>query len=100
MCRDLVTSGFLAGIAVHILLSQLPSVLGVPAPEGGVMLQRLVALAGEVGRTNPYTLAIGVGDLPGKKRADLDIGLVLKRLLEKGRVVVKRRAPAHFRQRR
>ncbi len=35
-------------------------------------------------------LAIGVGDMPGKKRQDLDIGLVLKRLLEKGRVVVKR----------
>ncbi len=35
-------------------------------------------------------LAIGVGDMPGKKRQDLDIGLVLKRLLEKGRVVAKR----------
>jgi uncharacterized protein (TIGR00288 family) len=35
-------------------------------------------------------LAIGVGDMPGKKRADLDIGLVLKRLLEKGRIVAKR----------
>src|ERR1700731_2503801 len=58
-----VTTGFLAGIAVHILLSQLPSVLGVPAPEGGVLLQRLVTLAGEVGATNPATLVIGFGVL-------------------------------------
>ncbi|HEY1541448.1 MAG TPA: SulP family inorganic anion transporter [Xanthobacteraceae bacterium] len=58
-----VTTGFLAGIAVHIVLSQLPSVLGVSSPEGGAALQRIVALAGEVGGTNLYTLAIGVGVL-------------------------------------
>jgi len=58
-----VTTGFLAGIAVHILLSQLPSVLGVEAPEGGVLLQRLATLAGEIGGTNPYTLVIGIGVL-------------------------------------
>jgi MFS superfamily sulfate permease-like transporter len=58
-----VTTGFLAGIAVHILLSQLPSVLGVPAPEGSVLLARLATLAGEIGRTNPYSLAIGAGVL-------------------------------------
>jgi sulfate permease, SulP family len=58
-----VTTGFLAGIAVHILLSQLPSVLGVDPPKGDVLLQRLMNLAGEVGATNPWTLAIGVGVL-------------------------------------
>ena len=57
-----VTTGFLAGIAAHIVISQLPGVLGVPAPEGA-MLQRLAALVGELGRTNPYTLAIGAGVL-------------------------------------
>jgi sulfate permease, SulP family len=58
-----VTTGFLAGISIHILLSQLPAVLGVTAPEGGVMLERLATLAGEIGSTNPFTLAIGVGVL-------------------------------------
>ena len=58
-----VTTGFLAGIAVHIILSQLPSVLGVPAPESGATLERIAALAGEIGATNPYTLAIGAGVL-------------------------------------
>jgi MFS superfamily sulfate permease-like transporter len=57
-----VTTGFLAGIAAHIAISQLPGVLGVKAPEGE-MLQRLAALMGDLGNTNPYTLAIGVGVL-------------------------------------
>ena len=58
-----VTTGFLAGISIHILLSQLPAVLGVPAPDGGAMLGRLATLTGELGHTNPYTLAIGAGVL-------------------------------------
>jgi MFS superfamily sulfate permease-like transporter len=58
-----VTTGFLAGISLHILLSQLPAVLGVPVPGEGNALQRLAALAGEVGGTNLYTLAIGAGVL-------------------------------------
>jgi MFS superfamily sulfate permease-like transporter len=58
-----VTTGFLAGISVHIVLSQLPAVLGVPAPEGGIFLARLAHLAGELGHTNPWTLAIGIGVL-------------------------------------
>ncbi len=29
-----VTTGFLAGISIHILISQLPAILGVPAPDG------------------------------------------------------------------
>jgi MFS superfamily sulfate permease-like transporter len=58
-----VTTGFLAGISIHILLSQLPAVLGVPAPEGGVILERLAKLVGEIGSTNAYTLAIGAGVL-------------------------------------
>jgi MFS superfamily sulfate permease-like transporter len=57
-----VTIGFLAGISVHILISQLPGILGVPAP-GGPMLERLATLAGHLGETNPFTLVIGLGVL-------------------------------------
>jgi MFS superfamily sulfate permease-like transporter len=57
-----VTTGFLAGIAAHIVLSQLPGVLGLAAPHG-MMLERLGVLASQLGSTNPYTLAIGAGVL-------------------------------------
>ena len=70
-----VTLGFLAGISVHILISQLPAILGLPAP-GGPMLQRLVVLAGHLGQTNPFTLVIGLGVLAivaGSERIDARI---------------------------
>ncbi|MEK9278139.1 SulP family inorganic anion transporter [Bradyrhizobium sp. ISRA442] len=57
-----VMVGFLAGISVHIIVSQLPGVLGVEAPSGPT-LDRIGVLAGELGRTNPYTLCIGFGVL-------------------------------------
>ena len=57
-----VTTGFLAGISAHILISQLPGILGLPSPEGP-MLQRLAALASHLNETNPFTLAIGLGVL-------------------------------------
>ncbi|MBR1125320.1 SulP family inorganic anion transporter [Bradyrhizobium lablabi] len=57
-----VTVGFLAGISVHILVSQLPGVLGLPAP-GGPMLDRLATLARHLGEANPYTIGIGLGVL-------------------------------------
>ena len=57
-----VTTGFLAGIAGHIVLSQAPAVLGVPAPDGP-FLQKLAALASGLGATNLFTLAIGLGVL-------------------------------------
>src|ERR1700681_1707339 len=46
-----VTTGFLAGISVHIIISQLPGILGLPAPNGP-MLQRLAILAGHLNETN------------------------------------------------
>jgi MFS superfamily sulfate permease-like transporter len=55
-----VTTGFLVGISVHILISQLPEILGLPTPEGP-MLERLVTLAEHLGQTNPFTLVIGFG---------------------------------------
>ncbi|HEX5230841.1 MAG TPA: SulP family inorganic anion transporter [Bradyrhizobium sp.] len=57
-----VTIGFLAGISVHILISQLPGILGLPAPEGP-MLQRFATLAEHLGETNAFTLVIGFGVL-------------------------------------
>src|SRR6202521_2585369 len=57
-----VTTGFLAGISAHILVSQLPSVLGLPSPDG-TMLQRLAILAEHVTEANPFALFIGFGVL-------------------------------------
>jgi MFS superfamily sulfate permease-like transporter len=57
-----VTTGFLAGISVHILISQLPVILGLPAP-GGPMLQRLATLASHLDQTNLFALVIGLGVL-------------------------------------
>src|SRR6202048_1100565 len=53
-----VTIGFLAGISVHILISQLPGILGLPSPTGP-MLQRITILAGHLNETNSFTLVIG-----------------------------------------
>ena len=57
-----VTIGFLAGISVHILISQLPVILGLPAPDGPV-LQRVAILADHLNQTNAFTLVIGLGVL-------------------------------------
>jgi SulP family sulfate permease len=57
-----VTTGFLAGISAHIVISQLPGVLGVEVGDGA-MLKRLAILAGQLDNTNPITLAIGFGVL-------------------------------------
>jgi sulfate permease, SulP family len=55
-----VIAGFLAGIAVHILASQLPAVLGITAPTGST-LNRLAQIAQHLGETNRYALIIGLG---------------------------------------
>src|SRR5579863_433481 len=57
-----VTIGFLAGISLHILISQLPGILGLPASEGP-MLQRFATLAEHLGEANGFTLVIGLGVL-------------------------------------
>jgi sulfate permease, SulP family len=57
-----VTTGFLAGISVHILVSQMPGVLGLPTP-GGPMLDRIATLARDLGEANLYTVCIGFGVL-------------------------------------
>jgi MFS superfamily sulfate permease-like transporter len=57
-----VTVGFLAGISVHILVSQMPGVLGLPSPKGP-MLDKIAVLAQHLGESNFYTLCIGFGVL-------------------------------------
>jgi sulfate permease, SulP family len=57
-----VTVGFLAGISVHIIVSQLPGVLGLPTPSGP-MLERIAKLATQIGQANIFTAAIGFGVL-------------------------------------
>jgi SulP family sulfate permease len=57
-----VTTGFLAGISVHILMSQLPGILGLPAPDGP-MPHRMAVLAAHLNQTNAFTLLIGFGVL-------------------------------------
>jgi MFS superfamily sulfate permease-like transporter len=57
-----VTVGFLAGISVHILVSQLPGVLGVESPDGPT-LARIGDIARHLGEANPYTIVIGFGVL-------------------------------------
>ncbi|HYA71901.1 MAG TPA: SulP family inorganic anion transporter [Roseiarcus sp.] len=55
-----VTTGFLAGIAGHILVSQAPSLLGLEAPHGSLVVQ-IAALAARLGATNFTSLGLGLG---------------------------------------
>ena len=57
-----VITGFLAGISIHIAVSQAPTVLGVPGGSGD-MYQRVTALAGQLGHANPLALVLGLGVL-------------------------------------
>jgi len=55
-----VMAGFLAGIAVHIAISQLPGLLGL-APGTGNVFHRLGAIASDVRHVNPFSVMIGIG---------------------------------------
>ncbi len=57
-----IIAGFLAGVAVIILVHQLPALLGLPAASGGTV-NRLDAVLGHLGQVNGWTLAIGVAVL-------------------------------------
>ncbi|HLY04114.1 MAG TPA: SulP family inorganic anion transporter [Rhizomicrobium sp.] len=57
-----VTCGFLAGIALHIVSSQLPGFLGLP-PVGSNVLSRFAGVAQNLPRTNLATLLLGCGVL-------------------------------------
>ena len=54
-----VTIGFLAGIAVHIIIGQLPLMLGVPA-EGGSLTVQFIDLVRQASHVNGYALGLGV----------------------------------------
>ncbi|WP_439923156.1 SulP family inorganic anion transporter [Nitrobacter sp. JJSN] len=53
-----VTAGFLAGISIHIVVSQLPELLGLP-PGSGDVFHRLAAVYGGLSDINPYSATIG-----------------------------------------
>ena len=53
-----VTTGFLAGIAVHIVISQLPALLDL-APPVGNLLARSIWIATHAGQTDLYALFLG-----------------------------------------
>jgi len=55
-----VLTGFLAGIALHIVISQAPSVLGLPE-ESGTIYRRLATIWSQAGAINPVAIAIGLG---------------------------------------
>src|SRR5262245_31301711 len=57
-----VTTGFLAGISIHIMVGELPTLLGI-SEERGHLLLRLFHTLGQLGEANPYTVAIGAGVL-------------------------------------
>ncbi|RUU50093.1 SulP family inorganic anion transporter, partial [Mesorhizobium sp. M2C.T.Ca.TU.002.02.1.1] len=55
-----VTTGFLAGISVHIMVSQLPGLLGLPS-QSGETLRRVGEIAANIHLTNLWSLALGLG---------------------------------------
>ncbi len=57
-----VTTGFLAGISIHILVSQLPSLLGLPH-QNAPLIESAFSLAVHLGNANHFTLPIGLGVL-------------------------------------
>ena len=54
-----VITGFLAGIAIHIALSQLPALLGIAGGHGGAGAE-MAAITRGIGEANIYAVAIGV----------------------------------------
>jgi sulfate permease, SulP family len=58
-----VTVGFLAGIAVHIIVGQLPEMLGVPPPAKGHVLVQLLAIGEALPQAKFFPILIGFGVL-------------------------------------
>ena len=57
-----VTTGFLAGISVHIIVEQLPIILGIES-RSGPLIGRLAEIVRQLPRANLYSVAIGLGVL-------------------------------------
>ena len=60
LLSDPIITGFLAGVAVIIIVSQLSDLLGLP-PTTGSTLHRLSEVISHLPETNGWTLAIGIG---------------------------------------
>ncbi len=54
-----IIAGFLAGVAVIIVVHQLPDLLGIP-PESGSTAHRLGLVVGDLGDTNGWSVGIGL----------------------------------------
>jgi high affinity sulfate transporter 1 len=54
-----VVTGFIIGVAITIVVGQLPKILGVPSLDGSLP-EQLIQLVSELPDTNPYTLAVGL----------------------------------------
>jgi sulfate permease, SulP family len=55
-----VTTGFLAGISAHVIIGQLPALLGIGTPQGS-LIGRSMEIVRQLPDAHLYPLAIGVG---------------------------------------
>jgi MFS superfamily sulfate permease-like transporter len=55
-----VTTGFLAGISVHVIIGQLPALLGIDVPQGP-LIGRVAEIVRQLPQAHLYPLAIGAG---------------------------------------
>lgn len=55
--------GFVGGLALDILVSQIAKMLGVSIDSGGEFVDKVVGLVGGLGTTNPWSLAISVASV-------------------------------------
>ena len=53
-----VVTGFIFGLAITIVVGQLPKLLGVPSVSGPLS-EQIAQLIGSLGAVNPYTVAVG-----------------------------------------
>jgi sulfate permease, SulP family len=64
-----VTTGFLAGISLHIIIGQLPAVLGIKVASGRI-IDECAAILQQLPDANPLALAIGLGVFAGTLLAE------------------------------
>jgi len=57
-----VVTGFIIGVAITIIVGQLPKILGVPGLDGSLP-EQIAQLIAQLPDTNPYTLAVGLSAL-------------------------------------
>ena len=57
-----VTTGFLSGVAIHIIFLQVPVLLGLPSGHGAI-LHRVIELAADIGKSNLYAAGAGLAVL-------------------------------------